>query len=201
MARQHVARLFTFGTALVLPSAAWAGLHEPTGKPLDWGALAAATVASLIIIPAVLLVLALSVHMPPSAFVPRRWRKRYRRWRKQTGVSWLQADREHQHSSYIADWLHALVHAADRHRCVACGSHRYLQTDHVYPWSQGGLTIFFNLMTLCRDCNVRIKNNYWPGVYYLGSANLDDAAYVLHREFWHRRNPLRLTRAAWALGA
>ena len=201
MARPHLSRLLTFGPAAVIPAGTWLYLREPVSKPLDWVVLTAVMLAGLVVIPVLLLTVLLLPRMPVSALAPRRWRKRYRRWRKNTRIRWLREDREHQHSSYIPGWLHALVLAADRHRCVACRSRLMLQADHVYPWSQGGLTILLNLMTLCRDCNVRIKSNYWPGVHYMGAASPAEAGRVLKRELRHRLNPLRLTRAAWALGA
>lgn len=30
-----------------------------------------------------------------------------------------------------------------------------LQSDHILPWSRGGLTIWINLQLLCRPCNIR----------------------------------------------
>ena len=63
--------------------------------------------------------------------------------------------------------------------------------------------MLLNLVTLCRACNVT-KSNYWPGVHYQpleGSDNLALAIAILAAERRHRFNPLRLTRAAWALGA
>ncbi len=214
--RKTVERAAIFGPGLVLPAAAWEYLRErsavtvdwttlTTASPMAWAVLTAAVIAGLVIIPALLLLFLLLPRTPAGALVPRRWRKRYRRWRKNTSVDWLREDREHQHSSYIPAWLHSLVIAADRHRCVACGSRLMLQADHVFPWSQGGLTALLNLVALCRDCNVRIKSNYWPGVYYRGAASPGEAALVLGEELRYLHNPLRitlrLTRAAWALAA
>jgi len=48
----------------------------------------------------------------------------------------------------------------DSYRCVICGRSPAthlglpLEIDHIVPWSQGGLTIFENLQTLCKDCNL-----------------------------------------------
>jgi 5-methylcytosine-specific restriction endonuclease McrA len=41
----------------------------------------------------------------------------------------------------------------DRHLCLKCGSTALLTMDHINPTSQGGLTRYNNLQTLCRTCN------------------------------------------------
>ena len=82
----------------------------------------------------------------------------------------------------------------------------HLEIDHTMPWSLGGLTTLFNCMALCPVCN-KIKSNYWRyksgnRVYvpFKGWANEREAAAILRAELRHRWNPLRLVRAAWALG-
>jgi 5-methylcytosine-specific restriction endonuclease McrA len=37
--------------------------------------------------------------------------------------------------------------------CVACGSHRRLEVDHIVPVSRGGSSERANLQLLCRTCN------------------------------------------------
>jgi 5-methylcytosine-specific restriction endonuclease McrA len=46
--------------------------------------------------------------------------------------------------------------------CVGCGGVfrgraglTLLQSDHIQPWSRGGLTTWENLQLLCRPCNLR----------------------------------------------
>lgn len=105
----------------------------------------------------------------------------------------------------IPAWLRKAVYAADRYRCVYCGSPDGLQLDHVIPWSFGGLTTLWNLVTLCGKHN-RIKSNYWKSdtgkVYYrswLGfgsTAAMGMAGLILKRELSVRRSPLRWVRAA-----
>ncbi|HUW00768.1 MAG TPA: HNH endonuclease [Acidimicrobiales bacterium] len=47
----------------------------------------------------------------------------------------------------------AAVLAADRGRCVACGSRADLTIDHIWPRARGGITTRRNLLALCRACN------------------------------------------------
>ena len=43
----------------------------------------------------------------------------------------------------------------DGYKCVMCGSAKYLQIDHIKPFSKGGDTVFENLQTMCRKCKLR----------------------------------------------
>lgn len=47
----------------------------------------------------------------------------------------------------------ARVWQRDGGKCQQCGDNRYLEFDHVIPWSQGGATSVDNLQILCRKCN------------------------------------------------
>lgn len=47
----------------------------------------------------------------------------------------------------------ARVWQRDGGRCQQCGDNRYLEFDHIIPWSQGGATSVENLQILCRKCN------------------------------------------------
>lgn len=105
----------------------------------------------------------------------------------------------------IPRWLRRAVYAADRYRCVYCGSRASLQLDHVHPWSLGGLTTLLNLVTLCGVCN-RVKSNHWVArdgyVFYRpweGAGNEALAARILRRERAVRCSPLRWALAAFAL--
>jgi hypothetical protein len=48
----------------------------------------------------------------------------------------------------------------DFFRCVACGRspakdpNTELHVDHIMPWSKGGETVYENLQTLCKKCNL-----------------------------------------------
>jgi hypothetical protein len=182
----------TFVPALVLPLWGWSELHQP----LHLYGLGVMVLAALLIVPAVLL-LVLFLPTAWTAIVPCSWRKNHRQ----------RHGRENCRSAYIPRFLRRLVLAADRYRCVSCGYSGDLQIDHVFPWSLGGLTVFYNLVTLCSECN-RAKSNYWQfrrsgNVVYVpfrGYAVPGRAAAILASERVRRRNLLRLLRAAWALG-
>lgn len=122
--------------------------------------------------------------------VPRRWRAAYRHGRGRPAI----------HA-----WLRRAVFAADRYRCVYCGSQLSLQVDHIRPWASGGLSSLLNCMTLCAVHN-RVKSNYWIDrdgyVHYRGFDGSESrrlAAAILAAERRRRWNPVRWIRAAWAL--
>lgn len=198
MARQHISRLVTFGPALALPAWAWSAWREPG----SFTGLAVMLVLGLAVLPALIVLAIFLVPKSGAALVSRERRKRYRRKLINRGIP-----REQQRSSRISGFLRRVTYAADRYRCTGCrqklGVH-FLQVDHYCPWSQGGLTTVWNTMSLCAGCN-RVKSNYWHGVFYRPlDAESDDirrAAAILARERRHRYNLLRLTRAAWTLGA
>lgn len=187
-----VSRGITFGPAVAVPAWGWAQL----GQPEHLAGLAVFLVLGLWLIPAAVVVLLFFGPRSLPALVPRQQRKKYRHRRP----------REEQRSSRISKFQRRVCYAADRYKCAYCRvrySQGELNCDHYLPWSQGGLTVLLNLVTLCRACNVT-KSNYWPGVHYRpveGSDNLALAIAILAAERRHRFNPLRLTRAAWALGA
>ena len=47
----------------------------------------------------------------------------------------------------------------DNWQCVKCGNTKYLQIDHIFPFSKGGETKMDNLQTLCKICNSKKHNN------------------------------------------
>jgi 5-methylcytosine-specific restriction endonuclease McrA len=134
--------------------------------------------------------LALMAAEAPGAVVPWQWRAWYRRGRPRPSISAR---------------LRRIVYAADRHRCCYCNSSVTPQLDHVRPWSLGGRSSVFNLMTLCGPCN-RVKSNYWAfrggrHAYnpFAGHGNIAEAAKILAFERRHRWSLLRFARAALAL--
>ena len=195
--RAAVSRVITFGPAIALPPWGWARL----GDPLHYIGLGAMLALGVIVIPGLLVLAIFLVPRGGPALVPRKWRKRYRNRLIARGIP-----RSQQRSARISDFLRRVTYFADRDRCVYCRQVIPLsarQVDHYVPWSQGGLTTVWNTMTLCRTHNL-IKSNYWRGVFYRpveGYDNIGLAAAILAAERRHRYNPLRLTRAAWALGA
>lgn len=50
----------------------------------------------------------------------------------------------------------------DRHVCAYCGGHfpnyHHLSRDHIMPKSKGGLNIWMNVVTACKDCNSKKGN-------------------------------------------
>ena len=171
-----------------LPAVSLAGcimLGDPGGLE---GAVAALAVGALLspFLPLMMIGLAES----PGALVPSSWRASWRYGRPRPA---------------IRAWLRRLVYAADGHRCVYCDNPDQLQLDHVHPWSYGGRTSFWNLMTLCGDCN-RVKSNYWSdngGVHYQpfdGHGNIIAAAAILRAEKRRRWSLVRMFRAAAQLG-
>jgi 5-methylcytosine-specific restriction endonuclease McrA len=45
----------------------------------------------------------------------------------------------------------------DQHRCVKCGSQRFLQYDHRQAWALGGDHSVKNIRLLCFHCNQRAR--------------------------------------------
>ena len=161
------------------------------GDPGGWKGAGAALGAGILLAPLFPLMLVLALQAPgrlvPSSW--RAWRRRGREWRPAVPL-----------------WLRGLVLAADNYQCVYCRNRSLLQLDHVHPWSFGGRTSFWNLMTLCGDCN-RVKSNYWvnrQGAHYRpfeGRGNMIQAAAILRAEKRRRWSPARMFRAAAQLAA
>lgn len=200
--RYAVSRSVTFAPGMALPVWGWVTLSDPYG----WIGLAALAAAGLLLWP--VLVLSTLFYVPNAVaggFLPRSWRIRYRQLHGREGAR----------SAYISKRLRYIVYAADRYRCVHChrtyaelraiGSN--LNADHILPWAGGGLTTLWNLMTLCRECNL-VKSNYSvdkDGYEHYHAASrttqaLIQAAQILASEKRHRWNPARMLRAAWAIG-
>lgn len=118
---------------------------------------------------------------------PRRWRVASRSRRIDRGYG-------RGRSGYIPLWMRRAVYRADRYRCVYCGLRGDLQVDHIVPWACGGLTVLWNLATLCALHN-RAKSCYYPP--WDGRIAGPDA--ILRAEHRARRNPLRWLRMAFAL--
>lgn len=175
--------------------AAWG--WQAAREPLHLAGLGGAVALGLMTWP--LLVLAIVFGLPAcaAALVPRSWRAAHRHREAERGYG----------RPYIPIRLRRAVLAADRHRCLFCGSSLSLQLDHVMPWSCGGLSTLWNLVTLCGTCN-RVKSNYWcyrrsgREVYrpFRNANNKAKARLILAVERRARCNPARWLRAAWALG-
>jgi hypothetical protein len=127
----------------------------------------------------------------PGALVPARWRAWHRHG---------QEGRPH-----ISNRLRRITFAADGHMCGFCRSSGGIQLDHVRPWSLGGRTCFWNMMTLCAYHN-QVKSNYWVDrdgyVHYRpweGYHRPGLAAEILAFELRRRWSIIRFIRASMAL--
>lgn len=185
MSRQHA-----HISAVALPSAAVIGWASQ-GEPLQWAGLMGLAIPGLIaglVLPGVLASLAAL----PLLLIPGKARIWWRRDRPRPS---------------IPARLRRAVYAADGHACCWCGATEGLQLDHVRPWSLGGLSALWNMVTLCGMCN-KTKSNYWVArdgyVFYkpwAGHGNRLVAADILAYELRHRWSPLRWIRAGWSLGS
>ena len=163
---------------------AWGALGDPGGLAA-YPLVAVVQVAGTVMTPALLLM----ARQLPLLLVPA------------SLLAWWRRGREDRPA--IPARLRRAVYAADRHRCCYCGSPDFPQLDHVRPWSLGGLTSLWNMVTLCGKCN-KVKSNYWPErprAYrpFAGHDNPREAMDILRAELWRRRNPLRWLRASLAL--
>lgn len=183
----------------------WYYLNEPMRVP-GLGALLFAGMILGVLTPGALV----SAESVPLLLIPDRWRIWWRRRSERRPA--------------LRAWLRRAVYAADRHRCCYCGSRESLQLDHVKPWSRGGLSALWNMMTLCGRCN-RVKSNYWVArdgyVFFRpfmdagklaaemcremrlppGTTPEEIAADILRYELRHRWHPGRWIRAGWQLAS
>lgn len=194
---------------LALPFAGfWGWIY--LGEPLHWIGMTAMLClcgAIAVMLPA----LVISARTLPVALVPVKVRKWWRKRRDRLA----EEDGREPSRPHIPLYLQRAIKAADRNQCAYCHQPytgpRSLQLDHFRPFSQGGLTVFWNMLTLCARCN-RIKCDYWVsrkqrryGYYtynpFAGTGNAALAAQILAYERWHRFSPGRWVRAGWSLAA
>ncbi len=166
--------------------AAWGWLREPMHLQGLLG-LSAAGVLLGVLLPGFLV----SAEALPLLLIPSRAR-----------VWWRHGQ---DHRPGIPVRLRRAVYAADGYRCAWCHSTEQLQVDHIRPWTAGGLTALWNMMTLCGTCN-RLKSNYWVrrdgSVLYTpfhGFSHEHEAGQILRFELRHRWWPGRWIRAGWSL--
>lgn len=62
-------------------------------------------------------------------------------------------------SRSVPAYIRALVFERDQGRCVNCGSNKFLEFDHIIPYSKGGATSLENIQLLCQKCNRRKYNH------------------------------------------
>jgi len=59
----------------------------------------------------------------------------------------------------ITEKLRNKIFGRDGNKCRKCGTGINLQIDHIVPFSKGGKTTPDNLQTLCRECNIKKRDN------------------------------------------
>ena len=187
--RKEIARTAGYLAAMTGTEQGWAAL----GHPFHSAGLWIGEGVTVAVWPLAVLCL---IYGPPALaarLVPRSWR-----------ASWRYGRDTRPH---IPVMLRRAVYRADRWRCVACGWRADLQLDHVFPWSLGGNTSLWNMVTLCGRCN-RVKSNFWIWqsgrlTYrpFEGADRPQVAAGILAMERRARRRPWRWIRAAYILAA
>lgn len=165
--RRHPLRTAGFMASLLGSYLAWHALHQP-GQVAGWGV----TAAVMLFVPPLLLLNVWFIPEMAAGLVPRSARIR-RRDPERCGKTWLlRRPRNPDRGRNMRKRLRDAVLIADRRRCVHCGSHKFLEVDHILAWRAGGLTALWNLVTLCKLCN-DVKSNY----------NVDRDGYVHYRPF------------------
>ena len=209
----HLGRGVTFGPALVAPLWGWADL----GQPLHWAGLLIMVIAGILVIPSLVVFVLFCL---PAILIGGPFRQARIRHRKRHGRAACK-------SAVITRGLERVVWAMDRGRCLYCGitAHelaalpprigkdgreyrRCMNVDHAKPWIAGFLTVLPNLGLLCdkhnevKSCYYRERNGYvWYHRESRTPERLAAAAEITRTIRQRQKNPLRLLRAAWALGA
>lgn len=172
-------------------SGGWAELGKPFGNDGMWGFTAAGLLAGLML-PALLV----SARSLPLLLIPKSTLRWWRHRQSERGRG----------RPHIPAWLRRTVYFVDGYRCRWCGDATDLQLDHIRPWCFGGLTVLWNLVTLCGTCN-KVKSNCWVWrddyvSYHAwpGYSDQDEALQILAWEKLHRWSPLRWMLATFAIG-
>lgn len=152
-----------------------------------WAGFLGLGLAAVLVLPLLLVALAAAPGALIGACWPSRWRVRWRKYRSARGLG-------RGHAGHIPLWMRASVYRADRYRCVHCRLPAGLQCDHVKPFACGGLTVLWNLVTLCGECN-RLKSCYWQPWDGYDAIRTP----ILASERRARRSPARWLRMAWSL--
>jgi hypothetical protein len=216
----HLSRWATFGAGFFAALGGWLYAVQPlhwVAAWMPWAILGAMTVAGEIVIPAVVVFILFCLPALLIGGPSRRLRINHRRRHGRAACK----------SAVITRGLTRVVHAMDRNRCLYCGitawqlaqlpprvgkdgvtRKRCLHVDHGKPWIAGFLTVLPNLGMLCdehneiKSCYYRERNGY---VWYHGGSRTPErvakAADITRVARQRSKNPLRLVRAAWALGA
>lgn len=84
------------------------------------------------------------------------------------------------------DRVRDMIFDRDGFKCVYCGSKHELGIDHVIPYSQGGATKPFNLVTCCVDCNAT-KGDADPRDHILSMMGLRSLATALVLDLFSKK--------------
>jgi len=72
------------------------------------------------------------------------------------------------------------IHERDGNKCLICDAETELTLQHVWPYSFGGETSSRNLVTLCSECNQRLKNEIHIDLYRLAGLPFGFEPYLLN---------------------
>lgn len=222
--KYHLSRWATFGTGFFAALGGWLYAIEPLhwiAPWMPWAILGAMVSAGLVIIPAAVVFVLFCMPAIILGGPFRQWRIAHRRRHGRTRCK----------SAVITKGLERVVYVMDRYSCLYCGITarelaklpprtgkdgrqyaRCLHVDHGKPWIAGFLTVLPNLGLLCdehnevKSCYYRERHGRSKGyIWYHGGTRTPErvtmAADITRVVLRKRRNPLRLMRAAWALGA
>jgi len=79
-------------------------------------------------------------------------------------------------------------------KCAHCGkglNEDTMTVEHVWPWSKGGLNDRFNILALCKDCNIEKSNLIYPMSYYKYILPEFEEEYDLYRGYVSAISPVK----------
>ena len=58
--------------------------------------------------------------------------------------------------------------------CATCGSKKYVELHHIIPVSVGGTDDYFNLISLCHDCHMKLHHRIYDKIHWDGKKRGDE---------------------------